>query len=395
MSRVKKMLAGFGLALLTAGILAWSQTQNYSGPTIPSAVHSKELLKDVAVPWSATKNTVRLNTSNPVRAAILTSKTLWPSDNAHSRPDCVILVDSRSWAIAAASTDLLQHTLGPLLYVEEEGIPRETLEELRRLKPKGSQNNKGIDIITVGPISDAVKKDLSGLDYKVDAITAEDPARAAAAIDEYSIAVTGTVSSSVIIGSLDRAEYTLPAISWISHNPEALLYVSAHEIPTATVEALEKRQGRANIYILGPEKVVSADVEKMLRPYGNVKRISAEDPYDNAIQFAQYHDADTDFGWGMQSAGYSFSFSTPDAPALSIAAAPLSHMGQHAPLLFTERDGVPRALTKYVDAIQQQHLHSKTDAPVSHAWIIGDEQTITSRIQTELDRMLDTISTNK
>ena len=136
--------------------------------------------------------------------------------------------------------------------------------------------------------------------------------------------------------------------------------------------------------------MVSQAVEDELRQYGKVTRISGDDPYENAIHFAQYHDPGTGFGWGVQSPGYSFSFSRPDSPALSIAAAPLSHMGKHAPLLFTERDGVPRSIMKYVDSIKQQSDASKAETPYNHAWIIGDEQTLTTKLQSEIDEILDT-----
>lgn len=387
---MKKMIAGWALALLTAGILAWSQTQSHSEPSIPSAVHSKELLKDVPVPWSATKNTIRLNTSDPVSAAVLTSKTLWQSTNVHSRPQTVILVDSAHWSIAAVSVDLTQLSEGPLLFVEEGGIPKETLEELRRLKPRGAEHNKGIEIIAVGPISDQVMKELNGLEYKADHIPAGEAAKAAAAIDAYASRVNGSVPTSVIVGSMERPDYTLPAVSWIAHMPETMLYVSEKVVPEETAQALRQRNGKANIYVIGPEKVVSQAVEDELRQYGKVTRIAGDDPYENAIHFAQYHDPRTGFGWGVQSPGYSFSFSRPDSPALSIAAAPLSHMGKHAPLLFTERDGVPRSITKYVDSIRQQSDATKVDTPYNHAWIIGDEQTLTTKLQSEIDEILDT-----
>ncbi len=386
---MKKMIAGWALALLTAGILAWSQTQSHSEPSIPSAVHSKELLKDVPVPWSATKNTIRLNTSDPVNAAVLTSKTLWQSTNEHSRPQTVILVDAAQWSIAAVSVDLTQLSEGPLLFVEKEGIPKETLEELRRLKPRGAEHNKGIEIITVGPISDQVMKELNGLEYKLDHIAAGEPEAAAAAIDEYASKVSGSVPTSVIVGSMDRPDYTLPAVSWIAHMPETMLYVGEKNVPEETAQALRKRKGKANIYIIGPEKVVSRAVEDELRQYGKVTRISGDDPFENAVHFAQFNDPVTGFGWGVQSSGYSLSFSTPDSPVLSIAAAPLSHMGKHAPLLFTERDGVPRSITKYVESIRRQSAASNGEAPYNHAWIIGDEQTLTKKLQGELDEILD------
>ena len=73
------------------------------------------------------KNTIRLNTSDPVSAAVLTSKTLWQSTNVHSRPQTVILVDSAHWSIAAVSVDLTQLSEGHYSSLKK-GIPKETLK---------------------------------------------------------------------------------------------------------------------------------------------------------------------------------------------------------------------------------------------------------------------------
>ncbi len=53
--------------------------------------------------------------------------------------------------------------------------------------------------------------------------------------------------NSVIIGSSEEEGrlYTTPAVNWISHMPEP------------TIEALKMRKDKANIYLLGPEKIVS------------------------------------------------------------------------------------------------------------------------------------------
>jgi len=390
---VKKTLAGWALALLTAGILAWTHAQNHSEPSIAKAAHSQALIKNVPVPWSATKNTIRLNTSDPVNAAVLTSKTLWQSTSGHSRPQSVILVDSADWSIAAVSAKLTQLSEGPLLYVNHDGIPKETLEELRRLKPRGAENNKGIEIITVGPISEKVLQELDELNYKVEHIAVKEAAKAAAMIDQYAAKVTGKLSGAVIIGAMEHPDYTLPAVSWIAHQPETLLYVSQKDVPQETIQALEKRQGEAHIYIIGPHKAVSRSLEQKLQKYGKVTRISGSNPVENAIHFAKFKDIETDFGWGIERAGHSFSITTSESPVLSIAAASLSHMGRHAPLLYTERNGVSRPIVKYIESIQQPSTEPSTiESLNNHAWIIGDEHNLTTKLQSELDEILDTKS---
>ena len=117
---------------------------------------------------------------------------------------------------------------------------------------------------------------------------------------------------------MDRPDYTLPAVSWIAHMPETMLYVDEKNVPDETAQALHKRKGKANIYIIGPEKVVSRAVEDEPRQYGKVTRISGDDPFENAVQFAQFNDPVTGFGWGVQSPGYSLVLDT-RVPVLSIA----------------------------------------------------------------------------
>ena len=72
--------------------------------------------------------------------------------------------------------------------------------------------------------------------------------------------------------------------------PEPLLYVTKNEVPQATIEALKERKGKANIYVVGPESIISADVEKKLGEHGTVTRISGKDPVENSIAFAKFRD---------------------------------------------------------------------------------------------------------
>ena len=72
--------------------------------------------------------------------------------------------------------------------------------------------------------------------------------------------------------------------------PEPLLYTEKNKVPEATIEALKMRKDKANIYVLGPEKIVSKEVEKELSKYGKVTRISGETPTENSIAFAKFKD---------------------------------------------------------------------------------------------------------
>jgi putative cell wall-binding protein len=383
---MKKIIPFVAVSLLLSTVLTSCQ----SGNNVPSKVNSQASSATVEQPWIATKNTTRINTSDPIQAAVLVSQTLWTAQTKNNRPSSVVLTDVSNWQIAAVSADLIHHpSNGPVLYTTKEGVPEVTLAELKRLNPIGAEGNKGVQVVLVGPMASNVEQQLKAIDLKVDRIEGDEPAAVARAIDTYYAKAAGELPKSVIIGSMDSPEYTLPAVNWIAHMPEPLLFVTKDEIPNSTVEALKERGGSATIYILGPEDIVSADVEKQLKEYGTVLRIAGEDVFKNAIAFASFKDANNGFGWGINTPGHNLSLLTTDSTMLAIAAAPFSHLGKHAPLIFTEKDGLPDSVMEYMMELQPKFQDSPAEGPYNHAWITGDNLTINERAQSEIDDMLE------
>ncbi|MCH1642135.1 cell wall-binding repeat-containing protein [Paenibacillus timonensis] len=345
------------------------------------------------IPWIASKNTTRINTDDPIQAAVLISQTLWMATSEDNRPGSVILTSLDNWQNAVLSADLIHHpSNGPILFVNQDGIPEVTANEMKRLKPKGVEGNRGVQAILVGDLDEKVAKQTKELGFKMDSVTADNPAALGKAIDAYYAKIAGETPASVIIGSMDRQEYTMPAINWIAHMPEPLLYVKKDEVPQETKEALQLREGKANIYILGPESVISAQVENELNQYGATQRISGEDPYTNAVAFAKYKDPKTGFGWGITTPGHNFSFVNSDSPNLAIAAAPFSHLGKHAPLLWTSKDSMPESVMSYVMSVQPKFEKSPTEGPYNHAWLTGTVSTISEAAQGEIDSMLEIVA---
>ncbi|MBP1989655.1 cell wall-binding repeat-containing protein [Paenibacillus eucommiae] len=343
--------------------------------------------------WVGSKNTTRINTSDPAEAAVLISQTLWMATSDDNRPGGVVIANPKDWQTALVSADLIHHpNNGPVLFVNKDGVPDVTLNELKRLKPKGVDMNNGIQVVIVGDLDQEVEDQIKALGLKTDKITGGNPAAVAKAIDAYYAKVTGDNPLSVIVGSMDSQAYTIPAVNWISHMPEPLLYVKKDEIPSETIDALKTRGGNANIYILGPESVVSAKVETNLTPYGKVVRIAGNDPYESAVAFAKYKDPATGFGWGITTPGHNFSFVNEDAPALALAAAPFSHLGKHAPLLWTDKEKLPDSVHTYVMSIQPKYKDSPTEGPYNHAWLTGGENYLSVVAQGEIDTMLEIVS---
>lgn len=383
---MKKMILLGTATLLLGVVLAGCQAGNKD----QASTTEEDSQMIVNMPWIGTKNTTRINTSDPVQAAVLVSRTLWTAETKSNRPSSVVLTDVSGWQIAAASADLIHHpSNGPVLFFTKDRIPEATINELKRLKPLGAESNEDIQVIVVGPAADEVEEQLKDMNLKFGKIEGEDPAVVAQAIDTYYAKVSGELPASVIVGSMDSPEYTLPAVNWIAHMPEPLLYVSKDVIPSATAEALEARGGHASIYLLGPESVVSADVEQSLAAYGTVTRISGDDPYGNSIAFAKFKDYGNGFGWGVTAPGHNLSLLTTDSTLLAIAAAPFSHLGKHAPLVFTGQDELPDAVMNYTMELQPKFKDSPAEGPYNHAWLTGDTQTLSSGLQSQIDDMLE------
>lgn len=387
----KIWMMGLAFMIVIAGCSPQSSDEE---PTKePSGEAAGSIEESLNTPWLATKNTTRVNTSDSFKAAALVSSTLWPATSDDNRPGGVVLVNPDDWQTALVSTDLIHFpNNGPVLFTNKDQIPDVTMNELERLKPTGAEVNQGMQVILVGDLDQKVEDQVKSKGYKTDRIKASNPADYAKAIDAYYAKVSDSIPQSVVVGSMDSPEYTVPAANWISHMPEPLLYVKKDEIPQETMDALQTREGKANIYLIGPEAVVSTTVEQQLGEYGKVTRISGEDPYENAIAFAKFKDKTTQFGWGITTPGHNASFIPSESTELAIAAAPFSHAGKHAPLLWTDKDKMPDSVMSYLMSIQPKYKLSPSEGPYNHAWLTGDEKALTPAAQGEIDSILEIVS---
>ncbi|TCS94987.1 cell wall-binding repeat-containing protein [Hazenella coriacea] len=341
-----------------------------------------------------TKNVTRINQDDPIRVAVETSQTIWPATSDGNRPGTVLLGIGAEWKVNLPAVTLVHHpNNGPLLYAEKNQIPEATLQEIKRLNPTGSKMNKGIQVILIGDFANTVRQQLENQGLKVDQIKGTEPASMAKEIDAYyAKASGGKFPDGVVIGSMDSSDYTLPVANWIAHMPEPLLYVSKDTIPEATIDALKQRQNKANIYLLGPEKVVSKKVEQKLQFYGKVTRISGESPEENAIAFAKYKDLETGFGWGVTQPGHGLTFNRTDRVDQAIVSAPFAHLGKHTPMVLLQGTELSTPLHEYLMSLQPKFKKEPTEGPYNHAYVIGTEKSIPFSTQGMIDEMLEITS---
>ena len=208
---------------------------------------------------------------------------------------------------------------------------------LDHLKPKGSDLSKDAQVIRVGP--DVARPE----GYKTALIEGDDPFERAAAIDRFFSAARGKPSNDVVLYSADSPAFAMPAAAWAARSGDSVLPVHRNRIPAPVVKALGEHS-KPNVFVLGPEKVISKKVIAQLEKgklARDVQRIEGPNPVENAIAFARYEKGD--FGWGVVVPGYNFALASTSRPADAAAAAALATRGVFAPLVLSDDAGkLPR-----------------------------------------------------
>ena len=337
-----------------------------------------------------TKNITRLNSEDPFEVAVLTSQTIWPATHEANQPGTIMLAPLENWQLALASLNLVHHPNdGPLLFTPNGEIPSLIMSEIERLNPKG--NVDGTEIMVIGHLEAAALEQLAH--YNVIHINEEDPAALAYEIDDIYSQLINNVPSSVIIGSLEESakHYTIPAGSWITHMDESILFVTENGVPDETIAALEKRNGNATMYLIGPETVISEQVALQLEQFGNVVRIDGETPEQVSIEFAKFKDHETGFGWGVNKPGHGLVMVSTEVPELAITAAPFAHLGKHAPMVWLHDGVFTGTMHEYLELLKPMFEHDPTEGPYNHGYLIGNEALVSFQVQGYIDEMLEIV----
>jgi len=373
------------LALLGGCSLGDDETSR--PPQLGVEADDEEAAEKLGFPSSATRNTIRVGGSDAAADAAGVAGALYPATGASDRPTAVALVDQGDWQTAIAAAVLAGPPIGaPLLLSDGDELPAVTEDTLERLDPRGSDLSEDAQVIRVGP--EVARPD----GYKTALIQGEDPYERAAAIDRFFSAARGRPSNDVVLYSGERAEWAMPAASWAARSGDAVLPVEANSIPRPIARALADHE-RPNVYLLGPERVISEQVAGELRERKlarSVNRIEGATPVENAIAFARYEKGD--FGWRVNIPGYNFAIASTTRPADAAAAAPLATRGVFAPLLLTDdAEALPEPLEAYLLSVQPGYEGDPRDAVYNRAWILGDDTAISVRQQAQVDTITELI----
>jgi hypothetical protein len=133
-----------------------------------------------------TEYTTRLFGASPAEEAIAVTRHVYTAalpptapgetNDASDRPWAVTLLTPDDEIAGISATEIIHFpNNAPVLFVGSDGIPPDTLEELRRLHPVGIGRHNGVQAFAVGAAANpAVMKQLAGLGLKAEAITAAD-----------------------------------------------------------------------------------------------------------------------------------------------------------------------------------------------------------------------------
>lgn len=350
----------------------------------------------IGIPDLATKNTTRVNGSDPITDAAAVALAVYPSAAPGTHPPIVTLAPTNDWEASIAASVLMAGPLhAPLLLSGPGSMPQITAQTLKALAPAGSGAVAGAQVIRIGSVPRVPG-------WHTIAIRGTDPFTLAAAINRFANAASGTPSSDVVIASSDDPSFAMPAAGWAAESGTPILFVTGSTIPTATRQALLSDQ-HPHIYVLGPTSVIPNSVITKLGKYGTVNRVGASDPASNSVAFAKYRDPPCvknqpcahvpgSFGWALESPGHGYVLINASRTLDAAAAAPLSASGSFgAQLLITDPNTIPAAILNYfLDyATPGYTAEGPTAAVYNHGWVIGDESAISVGVQAEMDNLLE------
>ncbi|MGA2009738.1 MAG: cell wall-binding repeat-containing protein [Solirubrobacteraceae bacterium] len=403
--RLPALLAAAGaVALAIAGCGGTTRAGHAPGATVTTTVTvgvasgASGAVSKLGFPVLATKNTTRVDGSDPVADAAGVALAVYPSAAAGTHPAAVTLAPTGDWEAAIAASVLMAPPIrAPILLSGSAALPAASSAALSMLAPTGSGSAGDAQVIRIGSVASVPGR-------RAASINGANPYAIAAGIDRFVSAAQGRASSDVVIASATDPAYAMPAAGWAAESGDPILFVGATGVPPATRQALLAHQS-PHIYVLGPPSVISDATVAQLRRYGTVKRVGASDPAANSVAFAVYRDpacvygqpcahVPGSFGWAMRSPGHGYVLLNASRPLDAAASAALSGSGDYGPQLLVDDPSTlpPAVLNFFLDyATPGYTQEGPTAAVYNHGWVIGDETAVSVSVQAEIDGLLQAI----
>lgn len=323
-----------------------------------------------------TKDSTRFSEQSPASLSTAVSRALFP-DGTDDAPDTVVLVPAgtSNWQAGVAAAPLVRWLNGPVLVDDGSAVVR---EEVTRLQPGGVS---ALDGSTVVQLHMDTGQPAIPVQPGSEIVQASSPPELAARVDELTQRLEGGIRQNVLIVP-DDPLYALPAAYWAAQSGDVILF-GGDPLPESTLQALERRQRQAKIFVVGP-----ATTED-LSNYGTVERIEGRDGASIAVALAEYYDESTDTGWGIDGSrydtGHNFVLANLNEPALAVSGLSLARFGKFGPLLWVERDTLPHVTDQYLWKMKPEYFVTPAEGPFNHLWVLGSPGLISVRLQGQAD----------
>jgi len=325
-----------------------------------------------------TLNTTRICGCNIYENAIKISNIAY----ADKSPGSIILVSGEIWQDAFTATSLVHFPQNaPILFTPTNYLDPNTLSQIFKLNPRGVN---GIKIFLIGGISYFVEQQLHMLGLRTKRIGGINFYDTAAKVAEYL-----EYPQNIMIVSGEDYREGLCTCAYAAHSGDVVLFTEKHKLPWYTCRVIQTTKN-PHVFIIGSMDTISEIVETEISNLNVefVDRISGDTPYEVAVNFAKYKSPDDHFGWGRNyKDGHAFTFTSIRIAHDSASSSVFGHLGKHAPILSVNKNKLPDVTRHYIESVQPIPK-PEPRPPFMHGWIIGCDNTISSKVQIEIEKEL-------
>lgn len=340
-----------------------------------------------------TVDTTRIPYDLAIDLSIAVSQMQWPKGNMKKSLKVIILVPDNPFHYAFAAASLVHDPImGNLLFTSTEDLDFETLSEIKRLDPSGT--NQLPPIITVGPFAPKVIHLLESMGYPVLPIMGKGVLSTAVKVAQLREQITpqspdGPISLFVV--SDDTPYEGVLATYYATHSGVPILFTHANRLPATTARELSAMSNK-HVYIIGGLQSISRSVANEISNIVEhpVRRIAGNNPFETSVEFSRYYDPVTSLGWNRNEAGRGDAFSLGNLNRwdLIVAASTMAHQGKHTPLLLLERNFVPAVVYKYLEYLKPSIGQMHPMPPFMHGFILGSDEVISYETQADIEEAI-------
>ncbi|MGE5558110.1 MAG: hypothetical protein ACM3WV_05795 [Bacillota bacterium] len=371
-----------------------------AGYMLPPVRNGNQASPQTVLSGEAGLNTVRIQGGTGEETAIRIAQIAFPGYGRGNAPGAVILVPDGDWRLAVLATQLMKAVDGPVLYIKRSRLPRETLDEIRRLKPGGITGDGMIKAVILGNVSTQIPRQLAEAGFKNRVLRAGSAGEMAKTVDDYKSSIgLGYCRSIMAVPEEGPPGYGLLAGAWCAYSGDTIVFVSKNGISDTVRSIFSRRALRPYIYLLGPEDAISRHTASEISKFAHTRRMPGRDPYSMSAAFARFRDYGGDagwiigksareFGWGVSGAGHGFIVANPAGWQGVASACIFQRKGIPGPVLFVEKDIIPPAVEEYFASVRPAAV-SLQERIYNHAWIVGGAGGFSQGVRNRLEELLE------